>query len=714
MSDSELERPSEMFDALFAEAKAAMQAAVSLRASIRGTVHAVLDAQADDILRKAPAAGLKQSLPRGTRLGSLEQTRLRTVLDLAKSSPAEIGAVPGIGPQSAQAIHDAAVAQRKRIRAGERVRLDPQRKPKLEAQLLESLTALRRVEREVQGLPVEIAHLRTLVDPWQSAASRSYSWISRIFTSRAKKLESQKAVYQLNAVAKSPETQSIREHIARIVAAGSPAGNAWTEYERDAASLNALLSQFTSLGAAEVDASHGFVGSTIASETQKVVLDRTHLRSYLRAYQAFGAQYILSRGKAILGDEMGLGKTIQALAVAAHLAAKGDKHFLVVCPASVLINWSNETRKHTKLRPLQLHGAERESATQDWIRQGGVAITTFNTLQRLDISVTPALVVIDEAHYIKNKAAQRSIASHKLIGKAKRAVLLSGTPMENRVVEFRNLVEYVQPDTARRINASDGLGGGDIFRKTVAPAYLRRNQVDVLKELPELIEVEDWVQPTADDNSRYRDAVASRNFMAMRQSAYAGSGQTKSAKMERLREIVEEAEDNGVKIIVFSFFKSVLDAVRREVPGVVFGPLTGATSSTQRQQMVDDFTSHNGRAVLVSQIEAGGVGLNIQAASVVILTEPQWKPSTEVQAIARAHRMGQIRTVQVHRLLAKDTVDERMREVLERKTQLFDEYARRSQAKESDHASVDDGWDQGIAPAENSIIDMERRRLGLA
>ena len=106
-----------------------------------------------------------------------------------------------------------------RSRAGERVRLDPQRKPKLEAQLLESLTALRRVEREVQGLPVEIAHLRTLVDPWRSAASRSYSWISRIFTSRAKKLESQKAVYQLNAVAKSPETQSIREHIARIVAA---------------------------------------------------------------------------------------------------------------------------------------------------------------------------------------------------------------------------------------------------------------------------------------------------------------------------------------------------------------------------------------------------------------------------------------------------------------------------------------------------------------
>lgn len=714
MSDPEFGRPVEMFDALLAEGEAATRTSETLRASIRASIQSILDAQTDDILLKAPAAGLKQSLPKGTRLGSLGQTRLRTVHDLVTASVAEIGAVPGIGPQSAQAIFDAANAQRTRIRAGERVRLDPQSKASRETGLLESLTALRRVEREVQGLPAEMTALRTLVDPWRAAASRSTNWISRVFTSKTKKDESRRAVYQLNAVAKSPPTQTVRDHIARVAAARQSAGSPWAEYERDAAALNALLSQFTSLGSVDVDASHGFIGEQIASETQQVTLDRTHLRSYLRAYQAFGAQYILSRRKVILGDEMGLGKTIQALAVAGHLAAKGDKHFLVVCPASVLINWSNETRKHTTLRPIELHGAMRDSATREWVQRGGVAITTFTTLQRLDIAVTPALVVIDEAHYIKNKAAQRSIASRTLIESSRRAVLLSGTPMENRVEEFRNLVEYVQPATARSISPSDGLGGADMFRKAVAPAYLRRNQVDVLKELPDLIEVEDWVQPTTDDSSRYKSAVASRNFMSMRQAAYPVAGQAKSAKMERLLEIVDEAEDNGVKIIVFSFFKNVLDAVRREVPGTAFGPLTGATSPTLRQQMVEAFTSHKGRAVLISQIEAGGVGLNIQAASVVILTEPQWKPSTEVQAIARAHRMGQIRTVQVHRLLAKDTVDERMREVLERKTQLFDEYARRSQAKESDHASVDDGWDQGIAPAENSIIDMERRRLGLA
>jgi SNF2 family DNA or RNA helicase len=155
---------------------------------------------------------------------------------------------------------------------------------------------------------------------------------------------------------------------------------------------------------------------------------------------------------------------------------------------------------------------------------------------------------------------------------------------------------------------------------------------------------------------------------------------------------------------------SVLDTVCAQVPGAVYGPLTGSTPSNQRQEMVDEFTAHRGRAVLVSQIEAGGVGLNIQAASVVILTEQQWKPNTEVQAIARAHRMGQVRTVQVHRLLAKDTVDEHMRRVLERKSELFDEYARKSQAKDTDRASTDDGWDRGVGPMESSIVEMEKQR----
>ncbi|WP_051055578.1 C-terminal helicase domain-containing protein [Rhodococcus opacus] len=247
----------------------------------------------------------------------------------------------------------------------------------------------------------------------------------------------------------------------------------------------------------------------------------------------------------------------------------------------------------------------------------------------------------------------------------------------------------------------------------MAPAYLRRNQVDVLDELPELIEVEDWVLFGDQDSGAYRQAVAGGNFMAMRQAAYSPATRAGSAKLNRLVEIVEEAEDGGAKVLVFSYFRGVLDTIRGALPGKVFGPLTGSTGTANRQRIIDEFTAHSGSAVLLAQIEAGGVGLNIQAASVVILAEPQWKPSTEAQAIARAHRMGQIRTVQVHRLLAKGSVDELMRSVLAKKSDLFDEYARRSEAKESDVAAIDAAWDGGVAPTEQDFVRAEQRRLGL-
>ena len=152
--------------------------------------------------------------------------------------------------------------------------------------------------------------------------------------------------------------------------------------------------------------------------------------------------------------------------------------------------------------------------------------------------------------------------------------------------------------------------------------------------------------------------------MAMRRAAYAPGSPVGSAKLGRLVEIVEEASANGRKVVVFSYFRDVLDTVAAVLGAVAIGPLTGSVPPVQRQALVDEFGARRGPAVLVSQIQAGGVGLNIQAASVVILTEPQWKPTIEDQAIARCHRMGQVRSVDVHRLLAEDSVDQRMLEIL--------------------------------------------------
>ncbi|MGD0713477.1 MAG: C-terminal helicase domain-containing protein [Gaiellaceae bacterium] len=177
---------------------------------------------------------------------------------------------------------------------------------------------------------------------------------------------------------------------------------------------------------------------------------------------------------------------------------------------------------------------------------------------------------------------------------------------------------------------------------------------------------------------------------------------------------------NGRKVVVFSFFRSVLDIIAKTLDDAARGPLTGSVAPTKRQQLVDDFSASREPAVLVSQIEAGGVGLNIQAASVVILAEPQWKPSSEEQAIARCHRMGQARPVDVHRLLSQDGVDQHMLQILATKAALFDEYVRRSALKDisPDAIDISDVAEArkaaSLAEEERRIIELERRRLGLA
>ena len=183
--------------------------------------------------------------------------------------------------------------------------------------------------------------------------------------------------------------------------------------------------------------------------------------------------------------------------------------------------------------------------------------------------------------------------------------------------------------------------------------------------------------------------------------------QANSAKMQRLIEIVEEAEDNGRRVVVFSHFLQVLDKVAAALPGRVFGPLTGSVPAAKRQEMIDEFGAAKGGAVLVSQILAGGVGLNIQAASVVIICEPQVKPTTEWQAIARAHRMGQANSVQVHRLLSEEGVDLRLYQLLARKREVFEEFARQSETAEN----APEAYDVSESALAKKVIAEERERL---
>ncbi|UVS78196.1 DEAD/DEAH box helicase [Actinokineospora sp. UTMC 2448] len=498
---------------------------------------------------------------------------------------------------------------------------------------------------------------------------------------------------------------------AELLRTGLPSGkraaataDPWEDFLARPADYFAMLSELGFLTEDE-KAAQGDLPEEIIQAVRDQALSGEHLTASLRGYQSFAARFALVQRKVVIGDEMGLGKTVEALAVLAHLRSRGESHFLVVCPAAVVTNWTREVHGKSKLWAYRIHGPDRDSAAKAWARDGGVAVTTFETLASWEPVLRTvrhlACVVVDEAHYIKNPRAQRTIRTNAILSRAERAVLLTGTPLENKVEEFRNLVSYLRPDLP--------IGVADLepkaFRRRVAPVYLRRNQEDVLTELPELIQVDEWLPMSASESALYWEGVRQSNFAAMRQAAMlAGAG---SQKLIRLVEIVREAEENQRRVIVFSHFRAVLDLVAESLPGPVFGPLTGSVASRKRQELVDQFSSAEHGAVLVAQIIAGGVGLNIQSASVVVICEPQLKPTTEEQAIARAHRMGQVLSVQVHRLLSEDSVDQRITEILARKKRIFDEFARVSDTADSTPDAVD------LTEAElvREVLEAERRRL---
>jgi len=175
-----------------------------------------------------------------------------------------------------------------------------------------------------------------------------------------------------------------------------------------------------------------------------------------------------------------------------------------------------------------------------------------------------------------------------------------------------------------------------------------------------------------------------------------------SSKLDRLVDLVEEHAAAGRKVLVFSYFRHVLAALERRLS--VLGSIHGDVASDEREELMQRFRDHDGHGILIGQITAAGVGLNLQAASVVVLMEPQWKPSTEEQAIARAHRMGQTERVVVHRLLARDSVDERIMELLAGKQELFERYARESALK----AASSEATETALA---RMVVEVEQARL---
>jgi SNF2 family DNA or RNA helicase len=699
----------EQAQALLDDARLLTTADVGLREQVRDAYTATREVRVHADLRTVGVAALEERRKK-LRVAVLEKAGFKHVTQVLVAGTDRL-VEAGIGAGTAKLATSAARELADEVDADLRFRIDVDPDDPYATVLVQTLHAF--------GLATDARHrhldearrVATVVPGQLEPAALATSVWRRLLAPADRRAAAFAAVSALaDQVAAARLTDDAR---AVRAAVGQPpeAAEVWADFEARSAEYYGLLSQVVDLGD-DHEAAEGGLPADVVRRVEAQPLDRTLLRANLRGYQQFGAKYALVQRRTILGDEMGLGKTMQSIAVAAHLVATGGTHVLVVCPASVVTNWKREVEQHSDLTAVVMHGNDREKTAAAWLDGGGVAITTFEVLGRLDLpyDLAPALLVVDEAHYVKNPDTIRGREVRRWADRSERVLFLSGTPMENKVAEFKNMVGYLQPEVAGQLDPNADLSGARAFRRIVAPAYLRRNQEDVLTELPEMVQVEEWEQFGPVDGDAYRDAVLAGNFMAMRQAAFAVSDAAESAKLVRLRELVTEAVDGGRRVIVFSYFLSVLEKVMDLLGDLAVGPLNGSVPVHERQAMVDALSEPGGPSVLVSQITAGGVGLNVQAASVVIFCEPQVKPTIEAQAVARAHRMGQTRTVQVHRLLVEQSVDQRMMEILGSKSALFEEFARQSEITDASPSAVD-----VAAPSETSlsrtILAEEKERL---
>jgi superfamily II DNA or RNA helicase len=662
-----------------------------------------------------------------------------TVADVLAAGPARLAHSVGVSEATAASLVAAAEQIRQSVRDSLQFRIELDPSDPQTTRMLQALAVWGAVRPAGEKYQSQAARLGRELAVWRpQAQAAGAGGVRRLFMAGRRKEAADEAAQQVRELVDEARASGLLRAApdVRSVVVPSPE-EVWRDFEQRSAAYYGLLAQVVDLGG-DVVAAEGYLPSDIVERINALPLNTSQLSESLRlrGYQSFGARFVLVQRRVILGDEMGLGKTVQAIATMAHIAATGGIYFLVVCPASVLINWTREVAQHSTLPVVALHGGDRARATARWVDQGGVAVTTFGSLGTLvGTPVSPDLLVVDEAHYVKNPNAKRSQAVNQIAADSERVLFLTGTALENRVDEFVSLVGHLRPEIAAAMQSGaipasdgssgssgssgsdgdaeegqDGVPGAEAFRRAVAPVYLRRNQQDVLTELPELVQVDEWEEFGAEDGAAYEAAVGEGNFMAMRRAAFAVDNPRHSAKLNRLLEIAGEAMANGRKVVVFSYFRDVLDAVCAAIGPRACGPITGSTPTLQRQRIVDEFSTRSQAGVLVCQIEAAGVGLNIQAASVVILCEPQVKPSIEAQAIARAHRMGQVRSVQVHRLLIADSVDQRMLDLLGSKAQLFDAYVRHSAIAEASHGAVDISEVQ----LARTIVAQEQRRLSSA
>lgn len=699
-------------DLLLSRAQDIVEAWDSAEMRVRAAADIARQAQAATDLAARPLDSLRGLLPGRVAWAALADAGYTSLEHIRNASFRELVRYDGIGEQTAFAIKRAVDEVFTEHLASAPARLTDEPTDPNMAQLVVALAHLDQVRTQFRQVEPQARSLAATAKALTDQARPRRSLIRWLLTPSHRKSQANAALLELQVLIAAPPATILLAATAHPESSSPSVADAWAAFRQDPARLQSLLDATAGSSPSAV----GGIDADLLQRIEAIELDTSRLAVMLRRYQSFGAKFALAQHRVLLGDDMGLGKTVQALAVICHLSSPAEAlnnlpspRFLIVAPASVLVNWEREIAGKTDFTPFVLHSTRPSDASDEWRKSGGIAVTTYEYLANLALGpeVTIDLLVVDEAHYVKNPHAQRSQRVAALTQRAARVMLMTGTPIENHGAEFVELIRLLDPAISKSLTDTTAtLVLPNAFRQRVTPVYLRRNAVDVLSELPPLIEIDEWEEMSDHDLAQYRRAVGEGNFMAMRRAGFAAAGMHRSAKLDRLLEIVTEARDGGHRVIVYSYFLDVLNTVAHALGERALGPLTGAMTPSARQALVDRFASARPGTVLVAQVIAGGVGLNIQSASIVILCEPQLKPSTEQQAIKRAHRMGQLKPVQVHRLLNPDSVDERILEILSDKQAVFTQYAEESDLATQSREAID-------SRAVLQLIQGERDRLGI-
>jgi SNF2 family DNA or RNA helicase len=426
------------------------------------------------------------------------------------------------------------------------------------------------------------------------------------------------------------------------------------------------------------------------------------LQATLYPYQLGGTKWldfmIRQNCGSILGDEMGLGKTLQIISVMGLLKErKKDSHFLVVSPISLMENWKREIlRFYPSLSTYVHYGANRTG--------------NFNDLYKHDVTIMPYscvvtdagllsmtqwdLLVIDEAQNIKNPNARRTKAIKRINSKV--SIAVTGTPFENHMTDIWSLVDFVMPGYLGNISTfertfTDNLNSAAALEKKISPLLLRRRVKDVAKDLPERVDIPQPIIMSYEEACLYEanrsgDPFEKLNSMQLDQiqklrtfcthpyvydAEYECSDPTEiSTKYTRLCEILDEIFKNKEKVVIFTSFKRMIDLMLRDIStryNVYVNFIDGTVEATDRQKIVDDFTSVEGPGALILNPKAAGVGLNITCANHAIHYNLEWNPAVEDQASARIYRRGQQNTVFIHRFFYVDTIEDVINEKIQHK-----------------------------------------------